>query len=608
MIFSQAGLEPEEAANQTGENLRKVSKNGSMEYEIRMKIGMYAAWLSRKEYRIMAMQIAVGDEKFDDIRKAGLYYVDKTELLYELAAEARNKVMLFTRPRRFGKTLNLSMIECFFDVRRDSRPLFEGLDIVRHEAFCDEWMNQYPVLFISFKDVDGLDFESAFIALQDVLSDFCFRYSHIIEYDKVDPVDITTFMSIKEKKVAPAAIKSALKTIMRMMYAVYGKPVILLIDEYDVPLAKASEKNTSKNRYYEQMLDVIKGMLSISLKTNEYLKFAVVTGCLRIAKESIFTGTNNFASYSVLDDRFSRYFGFTQEEVDGLLEAAGLSHKAETFLSWYDGYVFGSTPVYCPWDVVSYVSELLYRSDARPKNYWKNTSSNGVIREFAGHTEWGIPDKFEILMNGGSITQTISDELTYDSLHDSEQNLWSILLMTGYLTKAHPEEEGDTVSLRIPNAEIAGIFEDTVVKLFTDTLDTGRQRELMAAFWDKDISSATQILSDFLWETISYNDYHEDYYHAFLAGLFVGMGYSVDSNKESGLGRFDVLVKDRRNRRAMLIEAKKSKSKEQMEKDCAEALEQILEKEYARSFEPGYQEFICYGIAFYRKSALIKKL
>lgn len=556
----------------------------------------------------MAIQIAVGDEKFDDIRKAGFYYVDKTELLYELAQQTRNKVTLLTRPRRFGKTLNLSMMECFFDIRRDSRSLFEGLDIVRHEAFCDEWMNRYPVLFISFKDVDGLDFESAFIALQDVLSDFCFRYSHIIEYDKVDPVDITTFMSIKEKKVAPAAIKSALKTIMRMMYAVYGKPVILLIDEYDVPLAKASEKNTSKNRYYEQMLDVIKGMLSISLKTNEYLKFAVVTGCLKIAKESIFTGTNNFASYSVLDDRFSRYFGFTQEEVDGLLEAAGLSHKAGTFRSWYDGYVFGNTPVYCPWDVVSYVSELLYRSDAKPKNYWKNTSSNGVIREFAGHTEWGIPDKFEILMNGGSITQTISDELTYDSLHDSEQNLWSILLMTGYLTKAHPEEEGDTVSLRIPNAEIAGIFEDTVVKLFTDTLDTGRQRELMAAFWDKDISSATQILSDFLWETISYNDYHEDYYHAFLAGLFVGMGYSVDSNKESGLGRFDVLVKDRRNRRAMLIEAKKSNSKEQMGKDCEEALQQILDKGYARSIEPGYQEVICYGIAFYRKSALIKKL
>ena len=556
----------------------------------------------------MAIQIAVGDEKFDDIRKAGFYYVDKTELLYELAQQTRNKVTLLTRPRRFGKTLNLSMMECFFDIRRDSRSLFEGLDIVRHEAFCDEWMNRYPVLFISFKDVDGLDFESAFIALQDVLSDFCFRYSHIIEYDKVDPVDITTFMSIKEKKVAPAAIKSALKTIMRMMYAVYGKPVILLIDEYDVPLAKASEKNTSKNRYYEQMLDVIKGMLSISLKTNEYLKFAVVTGCLKIAKESIFTGTNNFASYSVLDDRFSRYFGFTQEEVDGLLEAAGLSHKAGTFRSWYDGYVFGNTPVHCPWDVVSYVSELLYRSDAKPKNYWKNTSSNGVIREFAGHTEWGIPDKFEILMNGGSITQTISDELTYDSLHDSEQNLWSILLMTGYLTKAHPEEEGDTVSLRIPNAEIAGIFEDTVVKLFTDTLDTGRQRELMAAFWDKDISSATQILSDFLWETISYNDYHEDYYHAFLAELFVGMGYSVDSNKESGLGRFDVLVKDRRNRRAMLIEAKKSNSKEQMGKDCEEALQQILDKGYARSIEPGYQEVICYGIAFYRKSALIKKL
>lgn len=554
----------------------------------------------------MAIQIAVGDEKFDDIRKAGFYYVDKTELLYELAQQTRNKVTLLTRPRRFGKTLNLSMMECFFDIRRDSRSLFEGLDIVRHEAFCDEWMNRYPVLFISFKDVDGLDFESAFIALQDVLSDFCFRYSHIIEYDKVDPVDITTFMSIKEKKVAPAAIKSALKTIMRMMYAVYGKPVILLIDEYDVPLAKASEKNTSKNRYYEQMLDVIKGMLSISLKTNEYLKFAVVTGCLKIAKESIFTGTNNFASYSVLDDRFSRYFGFTQEEVDGLLEAAGLSHKAGTFRSWYDGYVFGNTPVYCPWDVVSYVSELLYRSDAKPKNYWKNTSSNGVIREFVGRFK--VSGKFETLMNGGTITETISDELTYDILHETEQNLWSVLLMTGYLTKAGLCAEGDTVPLMIPNREIAGIFRDAVVNHFKETLDISRQELLMDALWAGDTETASRIMSDLLWKTISYMDYHEDYYHAFLAGLFVGRGYETESNKERGLGRPDLLLKDIDNRRAMIIEVKKSIRRGQMEKDCDDALKQIVEGEYAGKLEEGYETVMCYGISFYQKSALIKRL
>lgn len=556
----------------------------------------------------MAIRIAVGDESFEEIRKNGLYYVDKTELLFDLVGRTNNKVTLFTRPRRFGKTLNMSMMESFFDINRDSRGLFEGLDIAKHEEFCASWMNQYPVLFISFKDVDGLDFESAYVALQGAISDFCFKYSEIVENEKVDPIDKATFNMLKEKKLEPAAIKSALKTIMRMMNAVYGKPVILLIDEYDVPLAKASEKNTAQNRYYVQMLDVIKGMLSIALKTNEYLKFAVVTGCLRIAKESIFTGTNNFMSYSVLDDRFSRYFGFTQGEVDTLLAATGLSDKADILRAWYDGYVIGNTSVYCPWDAASYVSALLDDPDSEPKNFWRNTSSNGVIRDFVNHSDWGIPDKFETIMNGGTITVTVSDELTYDTLHESEQNLWSILLMTGYLTKTDPAVKGQTVALKIPNMEIAGIFEDTVIKLFTDTLDNSRQRELMTAFWNGDIESATRLLCDFLWETISYHDYHEDYYHAFMVGLFVGLGYSVESNKESGLGRFDIRAKDRRNRRAMILEVKKADSAAQMDAACDEALWQIADKEYAKTIEPGYEKIISYGIAFFQKSALIKKL
>ncbi len=556
----------------------------------------------------MAVRIAVGDESFDEIRKSGLYYVDKTELIYDLTEKTKNKVTLFTRPRRFGKTLNISMMESFFDINRSSRDVFEGLSVTEHESFCAEWMNQYPVLSLSLKDVDGLDFESAYISLKGTISDVCFKYSEILDHDRIDPIDRATFLALKEKKVDPPEIKPALKTIMRMMYAVYGKPVILLIDEYDVPLSKASEKNTEQNRYYEQMLDVIKGMLSIALKTNEFLKFAVATGCLRIAKESIFTGTNNFASYSVLDDRFSRYFGFTQDEMDRMLQAAGFPEKTELVRTWYDGYVFGGTPVYCPWDAASYVSALLYDRNAEPKNYWRNTSSNGIIRDFVNHTDWGIPDKFETIMNGGTIAVTVSDELTYDSLHDSEQNLWSILLMTGYLTKADPEERGNTVSLRIPNAEIAGIFADTVVKLFTDTLDNGRQRELMSALWDGDIKGATKRLGDFLWDTISYNDYHEDYYHAFLAGIFVGLGYAVESNKESGLGRFDVFVKDRRNRRVMVIEAKKSNKQEEMEKDCEKALKQIVDKGYVRRLEPGYEKCLCYGISFFRKSAMIREL
>ena len=392
-----------------------------------------------------------------------------------------------------------------------------------------------------------------------------------------------------------------------MMAAHFGKPVILLIDEYDVPLAKANEEKEAGERYYGQMLDVIRGIMSTALKSNDYLEFAVVTGCLRIAKESIFTGVNNFASYSVLDEKFSRYFGFTQPEVDEMLKAADLEERRDTFREWYDGYVFGNEFVYCPWDVVNYTSELLYKKTARPKNYWANTSGNGIIRDFAARDDFDVADKFETLMNGGAIVQTVSDELTYDSLHDTEDNLWSVLLMTGYLTKADPDAYEEDVPLKIPNAEISRIFEDTVVKLFTDTLDTGRQRELMSALWSEDTVTASRHLNDFLWDTISFMDYHEDYYHAFLVGLFVGLGYAVDSNKESGLGRFDVLVKDRRNRRVLLIEAKKSATQEGMGADCDDALRQIEEKGYVRRLEPGYEKAVCYGIAFFRKSAMIKK-
>ena len=556
----------------------------------------------------MAIRIAVGDENFDEIRKSGLYYVDKTELLYDLAGREDHKVTLFTRPRRFGKTLNMSMMESFFDINRDSRAVFEGLDIMKHEEFCASWMNQYPVLSISFKDVDGLDFEKAYAKLCTVIADLCKKIEKLPDCDGINGADAEIFDRLMYQRASDADVQNALKIIMRMMTAAYGKPVILLIDEYDVPLAKASEKNTAQNRYYEQMLDVIKGMLSIALKTNEYLKFAVVSGCLRIAKESIFTGTNNFASYSVLDSRFSRYFGFTQKEMDEMLAAAGLSDHTDIIREWYDGYVIGNTSVYCPWDAASYVSALLYDPHAEPKNYWRNTSSNGVIRDFVNHSDWGIPDKFETIMNGGTITVTVSDELTYDTLHESEQNLWSILLMTGYLTKADPAARGQTVALKIPNTEIAGIFVDTVAKLFTESLDNSRQKELMAALWNEDIEGATQKLNDFLWDTISYHDYHEDYYHAFMAGLFVGLGYSVDSNKESGLGRFDIRAKDRRNRRIMILEVKKADSAAGMSAACDEALKQIVDRGYARSIEPGYEKVISYGIAFFRKTAMIKKL
>jgi hypothetical protein len=556
---------------------------------------------------VMAISIFVGGENFEELRNSGCYYVDKTELLYELRQDSKNIVTLFTRPRRFGKTLTMRMMESFFDIRRDSRAVFDGLAIMKHEVFCAEWMNQYPVLFITLKDAEGLNFQGAYGMLKGIISDLCVKHSYLGSSEKVDPDDAERFKRLKSKTASDDEIKGSMLLLSRMMAAHYGKPVILLIDEYDVPLAKANEEKEAGERYYGQMLDVIRGIMGTALKSNDYLKFAVVTGCLRIAKESIFTGVNNFASYSVLDDKFSRYFGFTQPEVDELLKTADLVEKRDTFREWYDGYVFGNEFVYCPWDVVNYTSELLYKRTARPKNYWANTSGNGIIRDFAGHDDFDVTDKFETLMNGGTIVQAISDDLTYDSLHEIEDNLWSVLLMTGYLTKANPEEEGNTVSLRIPNAEITGIFETAVVRLFQERLDRSRQRELMDAFWRGDTDTATELMSDFLFDTISFHDYHEDYYHAFITGIFVGLGYGVKSNHEQGLGRTDITLTDKRNRRALVIEAKKSYSEEQMDKDCDDALDQIAEKKYAEGLK-GYRQVECYGISFFQKSALVKKL
>lgn len=553
----------------------------------------------------MAFTVSVGEADFAALRNENAYYVDKTEIMYELVHDTNNKVTLFTRPRRFGKTLMMSMMENFFNIRKDSKNLFENLAIAKHKTFCKEWMNQYPVLYISFKDAESETYEVAYAKLMNVIADVCKGISDIAKKDMADKDDLDVFARLKAQKGNESDVQNSLKTMMRMLYNVYGKQVILLIDEYDVPLAKASEKDTAKNHYYSRMLDVIKGIMSTALKDNEFLKFAVVTGCLRIAKESIFTGTNNFASYSVLDEDFSQYFGFSKNEITAILKAADRSETADTIKEWYDGYVFGNSYVYCPWDVINYLSALKKRRDAKPKNYWKNTSHNGILLTFVKRTDFDVSDKFEALLNGETIVQTISDELTYDTLHSTEDNLWSVLLMTGYITKADAGEEGETVSLKIPNREISSIFEDTVVRFFTETVSNDTVKELINTLWEKDEVRATEIISGLLWDTISYNDYHEDYYHAFLAGVFVGRGYSVDSNKEKGLGRPDILLKDKKNRRAIIIEAKKSDKESDMDKDCKEAIKQIVKEKYAEGLK-GYEEIICYGAAFFQKQVKLK--
>ena len=555
----------------------------------------------------MDFKVGVGKSDFEELRESGNYYVDKTELIYELVNDTDNKVTLFTRPRRFGKTLMMSMMENFFSIRKNSGSIFEGLAITEHSDFCKAWMNQYPVLFFSFKDVEAESFDSAYKMLLMKLADVCKSLTSVFEGRAVDKDDRWIFEKLKSRSAGEEEVKNSIKTIMRMMNAIFGKKVILLIDEYDVPLAKASEKDTAKNGYYSKMLDVIKGIMSTALKDNVFLQFAVITGCLRIAKESIFTGTNNFASYSVIDKNFSGYFGFSDEEVNTMLAAADRTARKNTIKEWYDGYVFGNSFVYCPWDVINFLSELRKYPDARPKNYWKNTSHNGILLTFVKRTDFKVKGKFEVLMNGGKIMQTITDELTYDTLHSSEDNLWSVLLMTGYITKADADEEGETVSLKIPNREIASIFEDTVVKLFRETIDTNMQKSMMEAFWNKDAEEAGRIVSELLWRTISYNDYHEDYYHAFLAGAFVGIGYEVEFNKEKGLGRPDILLKDEDNRRAIIIEAKKSDKESDLDRDCDEAIRQIVTEKYAEGFY-GYEQILCYGVAFFQKQAKVKLL
>ncbi len=319
----------------------------------------------------MSFKVGVGKSDFEALRKSDDYYVDKTDILYELVEEKDNQVTLFTRPRRFGKTLMMSMMSNFFSITKDGRAIFEGLKITEYKKFCGKWMNQYPVLFLSFKDVEAENFEGAYDMLEARLSEVCIEQAALKSDSKVNRNDVATFERLEAQKGTRADVKNSLKTIMRMMHAVYGKKVILLLDEYDVPLAAASEKDTAENKYYPSMLDVIRGIMSTTLKDNEFLEFAVITGCLRPAKASIFTGTNNFASYSVLDDDFSGYFGFSREEVEAMLSAADREDKADLIKEWYDGYVFGDSCVYCPWDVMNYMSALRKRKDAMPKNYWK---------------------------------------------------------------------------------------------------------------------------------------------------------------------------------------------------------------------------------------------
>ena len=552
------------------------------------------------------LNIPVGVSDFTEIRKNGYYYIDKSGLIKDILKTASTKVTLITRPRRFGKTLAVSMLDSYFDIRKDSKQLFDGLEISQNQVLCSEWMNKYPTIFVSFRQVEGLDFKGAYDMLTVVIANLFNEHIYLLDSKKATEFQKTSFKNLLSGNASVKEVKSSIYLLMNMMNDYYNEPVILLIDEYDVPVAKANN-----NGYYNEMLDVMKSLMQ-TVKDNKTLKFAIITGCLRIAKESIFTGMNNFVSDTIVSSRLNEYFGFTQKEVNKILSDADAITYADIIKEWYDGYHFGNYDIYCPWDVMNYILDLQYNPKAEPQSYWKNTSDNAIIRSFIDYSGSNITRKLEVLMSGGHIFQHIDEYLTYDYLHSDEDNIWSILYLTGYLTQVKEDvgrklDDSKMTALTIPNKEIRDIFETTVIKWFDDSARMWNRKALFDAVWSGNSESITYEMNKLLRKTISYHDYREDFYHAFLAGIFAGAGYMVDSNKEHGEGRSDVVVYDTINARVAVFEAKYTRALDKLESECDIALEQIDERMYAKEYEDDYDDIMCYGISFFKKRCLVKK-
>lgn len=546
------------------------------------------------------LNIPVGVSDFTEIRKNGYYYIDKSGLIKDILKTASTKVTLITRPRRFGKTLAMSMLDAYFDIRKDSKQLFDGLEISQNQVLCSEWMNKYPTIFVSFRQVEGLDFKGAYDMLTVVIANLFNEHIYLLDSKKATEFQKTSFKNLLSGNASVKEVKSSIYLLMNMMNDYYNEPVILLIDEYDVPVAKANN-----NGYYNEMLDVMKSLMQ-TVKDNKTLKFAIITGCLRIAKESIFTGMNNFVSDTIVSSHLNEYFGFTQKEVNKILSDADAITYADLIKEWYDGYHFGNYDIYCPWDVMNYILDLQYNPKAEPQSYWKNTSDNAIIRSFIDYSGSNITRKLEVLMSGGHIFQHIDEYLTYDYLHSDEDNIWSILYLTGYLTQVKEDvgrklDDSKMTALTIPNKEIRDIFETTVIKWFDDSARMWNRKALFDAVWSGNSESITYEMNKLLRKTISYHDYREDFYHAFLAGIFAGAGYMVDSNKEHGEGRSDVVVYDIINARVAVFEAKYTRALDKLESECDIALEQIDERMYAKEYEDDYDDITCYGYHFLRK-------
>ena len=549
-----------------------------------------------------AKKLPVGIENFEEIRKQDFYYVDKTGLIVDLLA-SWGKVNLFTRPRRFGKTLNMSMLKCFFEIGGD-KSIFEGLTISRENALCETYMGKYPVVFVSLKGVDGLTFKDVYERLRVVIRSEAFRLGVLRDSTAISSEEKSAYIRIIEEKDTSSDIVDSLKMLCILLEKHYGQKVILLIDEYDVPLDKAYAHG-----YYEQMIDLIRAMFGAALKTNDSLFFAVLTGCLRVSKESIFTGLNNLMVHSISDTSFDEYFGFTDAEVGKMLADYGLeSHHAEA-RAWYDGYRFGGQDVYCPWDVINYCYALRASENAKPKAYWMNTSGNDMVRRLISKgTDGTTQVEIERLIAGETITKTLNENLTHNEIDANIGNIWSLLYMTGYLTVAdYPD--GNRYELKIPNYEVRQIFTQQVLEWFNDKAraETDKLSELYTAFETGDAATITEFLNSQLLDTVSFYDAHESFYHGFLLALLsTCANWRVTSNAETGKGRSDIIVERKDRKIGFVVEVKDVKDEGKLDNACEVAMKQIEEKDYTAILRRyRVKEIWTYGIAFWDKECRV---
>lgn len=556
-------------------------------------------------------KIPVGIENFQDMRKFNFYYIDKTNLIEQLL-DNWSKVTLFTRPRRFGKTLNMSMLRSFFELGTD-KSLFDGLYISKNKELCEEHMGKYPVIFFSLKSVEGLKFENARYRIIEMIGREAQRYEFLAESDKLSDNEKAQYKALialdnGKYTMDDDILISGIQMLSHLLYKHYGQKTVILIDEYDVPLDKAFE-----NGYYKEMVSLIRGIFGMALKTNDSLQFAVLTGCLRISKESIFTGLNNFEVLSILNTQYDEAFGFTDGEVKQILEDYNLSDHYPDLKEWYDGYHFGNTDIYCPWDVIRYCKNLCADPAALPEDFWSNSSGNAMVRRFIDKADIRTKNEIERLIAGEDIEKDISQELTYDEVDKSIENLWSVLFTTGYLTHKGCTESG-RYRLAIPNKEVRNLFIRKIREWFSDvTRNDGKTlEEFCNAFVDRDPGKIEQIFGDYLWNTISIRDTatakakKENFYHGILLGL---LGYKaswlIKSNAESGTGYSDILVEVPDNRTGIVIELKYAEDGD-MDAACSRALEQIEEKEYVDKLrQDGMRNFIKYGIACFKKDCKV---